>query len=139
MNIVILIGRLTSSPELRHTGTSGKAVCNFSVAAEREFKDSDGNAVVDYHDCVAWGKQAEFLAKWFDKGVRVALRGELQTRFWEKDGRKNKVVEILVKNVEFADGKREANNINAGANTPAPSTDDDAFALLDDDMDLPFD
>ncbi len=137
MNISILIGRLTATPELRHTGTSGKAVCNFSIAVERKFKDADGNAVVDYFDCVAWGKQAEFLAKWFDKGVRVGIKGELQTRTWEKDGRKNKVVEVKADEVEFADGKREANNVSTATNTPAQVEDDD-FALLDDDMDLPF-
>lgn len=135
MNLVCIVGRITSPLELRHTGTSGKAVCNFSVAVERKFRDADGNAVVDYIDCVAWGKQAEFLCKWFDKGVRVGLTGELQTRHWEKDGKKFKAVEVLVSTVEFADGKREA---NANATTSTVDTDDDFVPLIDGDDDLPF-
>ena len=134
MNQVCIIGRLTATPELRHTGT-GKPVCNFSIAVERKYKDADKNPIVDYYDCVIWNRQAEFLAKWFDKGVRVGLTGELQTRTWEKDGRKNKAVEILVATVEFADGKRSANEVSTSS--PA-QVEDDEFVLLDDDMDLPF-
>lgn len=135
MNQVCIIGRLTATPELRHTGT-GKPVCNFSIAVERKYKDADKNPIVDYYDCVIWNRQAEFLAKWFDKGVRVGLTGELQTRTWEKDGRKNKAVEILVATVEFADGKREANNITTATSTA--DTDDD-FLPIDDFDGLPFD
>lgn len=137
MNSVNLIARLTATPELRHTGT-GKAVCSFSVAVERKFKDADGNAIVDYIDCVAWNNQAEFLCKWFDKGVRVGLSGELQTRRYEKDRQTHKITEVLVSNVEFADGKREANaNTNASTNTFDGNADDD-FLPLDADDDLPF-
>lgn len=138
MNNVNLIGRLTATPELRHTGTSGKPVCNFSVAVERKFKDADGNAIVDFVDCVSWNAQAEFLCKWFDKGVRVGLTGELQTRRYEKDGQTHKITEILVNTVEFADGKRDANAI-AGASTTASTVDVDDFIPLDEGDDLlPF-
>ena len=130
MNDVKLIARLTATPELRHTG-AGTPVCSFSVATERRFKDADGNAIVDYIDCVAWGKNAEFLCKWFDKGVRVGLSGELQTRRYEKDGLSIKVTEVIINSIEFADGKREANTYT-NANT------DDDFLPLDADDDLPF-
>jgi single-strand DNA-binding protein len=138
MNNVNLIGRITATPELRHTGTSGKPVCNFSVAVERKFKDADGNAIVDYVDCVIWNQGAEFLCKWFDKGVRVGLTGELQTRRYEKDGQTHKITEVLVSTVEFADGKRDANtNIGASTTTSAVDADDDFLPLGDDD-DSPF-
>lgn len=138
MNNVNLIGRITATPELRHTGTSGKPVCNFSVAVERKFKDADGNAIVDYVDCVIWNQGAEFLCKWFDKGVRIGLTGELQTRRYEKDGQTHKITEILVNTVEFADGKRDANT-NIGANTTTSTVDaDDDFLPLGDVDDLPF-
>lgn len=127
MNTVNIIGRLTNTPELKQTPT-GKSVCNFSVAAERRFKDADGKPIVDFIDCVAWNNQAEFLCKWFDKGVRVGLVGELQTRTYEDgDGKNRKVFEVLISSVEFADGKREANaNTNAdNTNTFTGGTDDD--------------
>ena len=134
MNNVNLIGRLTAKPELRHTN-NGKAVCSFSIAIERRFKDADGNTVVDYIECVSWNNQAEFLCKWFDKGVRVGITGELQTRTWEdNDGKSRKVVEVLVSTVEFADGKREP---NTNTNTFAVDTNDD-FIPIDDVDDLPF-
>lgn len=143
MNTVSIIGRLTAKPELRHTN-SGKSVCSFSVAKERKFKDADGNAIVDYFDCVAWNAQADFLCKWFDKGVRVGITGELQTRTYEKDGQPRKVVEVRVNEVEFAGGKRDANantsaspaeNTNSFADA---NTDTDEFIPLGDDAGLPW-
>ena len=140
MNSVNLIARLTATPVLRHTGT-GKAVCSFSVAIDRKYKDADGNAITDYFDCVVWNQGAEFLCKWFDKGVRVGLSGELQTRRHEKDGQSYKITEVLVSNVEFADGKREANantTTNASTNTFDGNTDDDFLPLEAGDDLLPF-
>ena len=137
MNNVNLIARLTSKPELKAT-PNGKKVCSFSVAAERKFKDADGNAVVDFIDCVAWQNQAEFLCKWFDKGVRVGLTGELQTRRYEKDGQAHKITEVLVSTVEFADGKRDANAISNTDNNTFANTTDDFVPLDAGDTDLPF-
>ena len=136
MNFGCWVGRLTHTPELRHTD-SGKSVCSFSVAVEDTFKDADGNTVVDYIDCVAWNNQAEFLCKWFDKGVRVGITGKLKTRKYEKDGQKHKVAEVLVSTVEFADGKREA-NANTDTNTLAETADDDFVPIENDDTPLPW-
>jgi single-strand DNA-binding protein len=142
MNNVNLIGRLTATPELKQT-PNGKSVCNFSVAVERKFKDTDGNAIVDFIDCVAWNSQADFLCKWFDKGVRVGVTGELQTRRYEKDGQTHKITEMLVNTVEFADGKRETNS-SAGSNTNIPETntfapvESDGFIPISADDNLPF-
>lgn len=133
MNNCDFIGRLTASPELKAT-PNGKKVCNFTLAVERKFKGADGKPVVDFIDCVAWQNQAEFLCKWFDKGVRVGVTGELQTRMREdKDGKKFKVYEVLVNTVEFADGKRDAN-----ANYDASAFDADDFMPIADGDDLPF-
>ena len=139
MNNCSFVGRLTASPELKVT-PNGKNVCNFTLAVERKIKGAGGEKIADYIDFVAWNHNADFLCKWFDKGVRVAVTGELQTRLYEKDGKKNKVSEILVNTVEFADGKRDADN-----NTFTPinednvtSFDTDAFMPIDAEEDLPF-
>lgn len=152
MNNCSFVGRLTSTPELKTT-PSGVSVCNFSLAVERKYGNSEGVKPVDFIDMVAWKSQAEFLCKWFDKGVRVAVTGELQTRMYEdKDGKKVKVAEVLVSTVEFADGKREANeNVSAGSsektNAPSQASDDvfksdvfanDGFVPLGNDDTLPF-
>ena len=139
MNQVAMIGRLTSSPEVRFTSSANpKAVCNFSLAVERRFKDADGNAITDFVDCVVLGKTAEFLGKWFDKGVRIGITGELQTSTYEKDGQKHKSVQVVVNTVEFADGKREANaTTNTNTTTFAQDSNDDFFPVGDDEP-LPF-
>lgn len=139
MNSCNFIGRLTATPELRYTGSAdAKAVCNFCLAVERMFRDSEGNAVVDFIDFVAFGKQAEFVCKWFDKGVRIGVHGKLQTSVYEKDGQKHKSVQIVVDSAEFADGKREANANTSATNTSAVNTGDDFLPLDDLDDDLPF-
>lgn len=144
MNVVSIIGRLTQKPECRYTSSATpKAVCNFSVAVERRFRDAEGNAITDFIDCVSFGKQAEFISNWFDKGVRIGLSGELQTSTYEKDGQRHKSVQVVVSNVEFADGKREANatttnTTTADTNAFAQDTNDAFVPVLDGDDDLPF-
>ena len=143
MNQCAFTGRLTAQPELKTT-PSGKSVCNFTLAVERKFKDANGEKAVDYIDFVAWNSQSDFICKWFDKGVRIAVTGELQTRMYEKDGKKNKVYEVLVNTVEFADGKREANTnyessaVKENVNESNTSFDDDGFMPMPDDSQLPF-
>lgn len=148
MNTLSLIGRITAALELKAT-PSGKSVCNFSVAVERKFKDAEGKPITDYIDCVAWGSQAEFLCKWFDKGVRVGLSGELQTRtYTDNDGKNRKVYEVLVNTVEFADGKKDANTVAttpANTTTPTANTSNantfsaDGFSPVDSGDKLPWD
>ena len=67
MNVVILSGRLTKKPELRSTA-SGTSVCNYSLAVDNNKIDENGKRCVDFIDCVCFGKQAENLAKYQDKG-----------------------------------------------------------------------
>lgn len=131
MNSCNFTGRLTSSPELKIT-PNGKKVCSFTLAVERRFKAADDKP--NYIDFVAWEHNAEFLCKWFDKGVRVAVTGELQTRLYEdkETQKKIKVSEILVNTVEFADGKRDSNT-----NLDNTAFDVDGFMPISDD-DLPF-
>ena len=139
MNNCGFIGRLTAKPECRYTSSATpKAVCNFSLAVERKFRDADGNAITDFIDFVAFGKNAEFIGKWFDKGVRIGITGELQTSTYEKDGQKHKSVQVVVSDVDFADGKREANaTTNTNTNTFAQDSNDDFFPVGDDEL-LPF-
>ena len=144
MNQCAFVGRLTTTPELRTT-PNGKSVCNFTLAVDRKFSKGD-EKIVDYIDFVAWNSQCDFLCKWFDKGVRIAVTGELQTRMYEKDSKKNKIFEVLVATVEFADGKREANtnyeNTATTENTNESNTsvegDDFGFIPLSSNDELPF-
>lgn len=137
MNICSFTGRLTATPELKAT-LNGKNVCSFTLAVERRFKGADGKPVVDFVDFVAWEHNATFICKWFDKGVRMAVTGELQTRRYEKDGQAHKITEVLVSTVEFADGKREANTVSKPDDNTFANTTDDFIPLDAGDTDLPF-
>jgi len=107
LNQVVLMGRLTASPELRHT-QSGVAVTTFRLAVDRDFKDkATGEKGVDFLPVVCWRGTAEFVSKYFSKGRLVAVCGRLQVReYTDKDGNKRSVTEIVADNVYFGDAKR---------------------------------
>lgn len=106
LNQVVLMGRLTASPELRHT-QSGVAVTIFRLAVDRDFKDKDGEKKADFLPVVCWRGTAEFVSKYFSKGRLVAVCGRLQVReYTDKDGNKRSVTEIVADNVYFGDAKR---------------------------------
>lgn len=106
MNLVVLIGRLTADPELKST-SSGISYCRFSVAVDRFTKQGDDKKT-DFINCVAWDQQAEFISRYFAKGVRIALQGRIETgSYTNRDGQKVYTTDIRVDRVEFADGKRD--------------------------------
>ncbi|HBD0890758.1 TPA: single-stranded DNA-binding protein, partial [Enterococcus faecalis] len=94
------VGRLTKSSELRVTST-GKAVANFALACKRERLDKDGNAQTTFIQCVIWGKPAEVLAKYTQKGSLIAVNGELQSRSYDdQQGQTHYVTELVVAGFE---------------------------------------
>jgi single-strand DNA-binding protein len=98
MNSVNMIGRLSKNPEVRYISNDNKPVCSFSIALD----DGFGNSKKTYFfNCTAWNKTAENVAKYFKKGDLIGITGKLTQRSWEKDGKKNTVVEILVEGFSF--------------------------------------
>ncbi len=98
LNKVMLIGNLTRDPEVRNT-PSGTAVCTFSIATDRSWKDKSGEIqqAVEYHNLVAWDKLAEICNSLLKKGMLVYVEGWLNTRSWDDDsGKKNYRTEIRV-------------------------------------------
>ena len=94
MNTVNLIGRLTKNIELRYTNTQ-VAVARFSLAVDRG-KDKDGkDKGADFPSIIAFGKTAEFLEKWTEKGSRLSVVGHIQTGSYEKDGMKFFTTDII--------------------------------------------
>lgn len=107
LNVITLQGRLVSDPVLRRT-QSEKPVTSFTIACDRDHK-SDGGSDVDFIDCVAWNATAEFVEKWFSKGMLAIVHGRLTIRDWtDKDGNKRKNAEIIVENIYFGESKRRA-------------------------------
>jgi len=147
MNHIVLMGRLTRDPELRHT-QNGTAVASFSLAIDRRFAPKEGGErQTDFIDIVAWQNTGEFVSKYFVKGQMAAVTGRLQIRDWtDKDGNKRRSAEVVADNVYFTESKksREASigpaeprdDFSTGFSTPVESSD---FAELDiDDGELPF-
>lgn len=104
---VIAMGRVTKEPEVRYT-QSGKCVCTFIIAVNREFKNEDGNYDADFVPVVVWGKAAELAGNSLDKGHRILVEGRLQNRSYEaKDGSKRYIAEIISQNIEFVERKSD--------------------------------
>lgn len=125
MNKVILLGRLTKDPELRYT-QNNTPVASFTLAVDRRFKQK-GQPEADFIPIVAWQSTAEFVSKYFTKGLRVAISGRIQTRNWEDQGVKHYVTEVIAEEVGFADGKKERPKAtqevqSAAAPAAAPTT-----------------
>ena len=103
LNKAILMGRLTRDPELRHT-QSNMAVCSFSLAIDRGRKDQNGERQTDFIDCVAWGRQAEFVAQWFTKGSMAIVVGRIQSRRWQdQNGNNRTAIEVNCDEVSFGE------------------------------------
>ena len=136
MNEVILMGRITKDLELRYTqGTEPIAVLKFNIAVARKFKKENENNA-DFINCVAFGKTAEFISKYFVKGKLIAIIGEIRVNHFEKDGAKLKSTEILVENVEFCGDRDNKKNDFSNFNT-----NDESFYSIEknvEDDELPF-
>lgn len=104
-NIAVLMGRMTSTPELKTT-PSGVSVTSFSIAVDRGYGE---NKQTDFINIVAWRQTAEFICKHFTKGSRIAIEGSIQTRkYQDRDGNNRTVFEVVANNVHFVDGKKDA-------------------------------
>lgn len=139
LNRIVLMGRLTRDPELRHT-QSGTAVAGFSLAVERDFKGDTGDRETDFIDCVAWRSTAEFVSRYLSKGRMAIVDGRLQMRDWtDRDGNKRRSAEVVADHVYFGDSKREAGTSQGQITAYQSSGEVDAFEeLKDDDGELPF-
>lgn len=103
-----MIGRLTKEVDLRYTSVSNTPVASFTLAVNRRFTQ-EGQPQADFISIVAWNKTAEFVAKYFTKGLQVAIVGRLQTRYWDdNEGKRHYVTEVVADETYFADSKRDS-------------------------------
>lgn len=107
MNLVVVSGNLTKNPELKYT-TSGKPVCNFSIAINngRKPKEGEPEPEPEYVKIVAWEKKAEVAGQYLSTGSGVLIRGRLQTRSWMKGEEKRYSTEVVVDELIFLGGGR---------------------------------
>ena len=156
LNVVAIMGRLVADPELRTT-TNGANVCTFRIACERSYTPKGQQRQADFVDIVAWGKTAEFICKFFQRGSMIAIDGSLQTRnYQDKSGNSRTAVEVVANNISFAGSKRQdaqrapsyeqqttshVQQAKAAQNASQPAYTQgsmDDFAVINDNDDLPF-
>ena len=138
-NKVILMGRLTATPELKQTG-GGSSVTSFTIAVDRKYNKGEEKQA-DFISIVAWRQTAEFICKYFDKGSAILIEGELQTRSWtDQQGNKRYATEVVASVAAFCEAKHSAETnslpppqIGAQARDFAPQWEE-----LDTDEPLPF-
>tara|TARA_Y200000002_G_scaffold191797_1_gene158294 strand:+ start:933 stop:1394 length:462 start_codon:yes stop_codon:yes gene_type:complete len=125
LNKVLLIGNLTRDPDVRMM-SNGRPVCNFGLALNRNYKDSEGNRKeeVTFVDVECFGPRAEAVAKFFTKGRSIFVEGRLKLDQWEsKEGEKRSAIRVVLDNFEFVDSKQDgASNQSRNIETSAPVT-----------------
>lgn len=135
MNKWLGCGRLVREPEVRYSqGDKPTAVARFTLAVDRRFKTTDGQEA-DFISCIAFGKTAEFVEKYFTKGMKMIAEGHIQTgSYTNKDGQKIYTTDINVEQVEFAESK------GSGSSKPQPSESETGMMNIPDGIDeeLPF-
>lgn len=136
MNKVFLIGNLTRDPELRNT-SNGTAVCTFTLAVTRRFKNANGGNDTDFLNVVVWRAQADNCAKYLKKGSKAAISGSIQTRSYEVDGVKRYATDIVADEVQFLSTRSNEGGEYELDGAPAPKA-VPVSSLEPVDEDLPF-
>jgi len=136
MNKVILVGRIGKDPEIRNL-TNGTAVCSFSLATSKKYKDKNGNMQqkTDWHNIQCWGKLAETASKYLHKGGELALEGEINYDEYEKDGQKKHSTKINCNSFDFIGSKA---NSGTQGKQEKPDSFNQSVQNFEIEEDLPF-
>ncbi|WP_204981783.1 single-stranded DNA-binding protein [Mammaliicoccus sciuri] len=135
INRVVLVGRLTKDPEYRVT-PAGVKVANFTLAANRTFKNAKGEQEADFINCVVFRKPAENVNNYLKKGNLAGVEGRLQSRSYENnEGKRVYVTEVVCDSVQFLEpkGSNQAQETKQQANDPFANAGADVS-----NSDLPF-
>lgn len=123
INRVILTGRPTKKPVLRHT-SSGISVTQCNLAVDRQYTNSNGERGADFISLVLWRKNAENFEKFVDKGQLIGIDGRLQSRSYEnKDGQKVYVTEVVVDHFSFLESKQNSKNHSSDQSSNSQTND----------------
>ena len=121
INKVILMGRLTADPELK-TSANNVSIVQFTVAVNRRYVSKDSNErQVDFIDCTAFNRNAEFLSKYFRKGSSIIVFGNIQVDVWkDKEGHNRRTTRVIVDELQFGESK----NRDSAASVAMPAAGD---------------
>lgn len=126
MNIAIILGRLVSAPEMTTIGEKSKV--SFTIAVDRDYTAKDGETITDFIDCEAWGRKAEVIGKWIEKGHRILVTGTVRNDRWKdkETGKTRSRTIIGVDQFDFIEKKK-------GESPAAPAVQND-YSYPDDTM-----
>ena len=106
LNQIVLVGRLTRNIKINKS-ENGKKIANISLAIPRSFKNMEGTYDTDFIDCVAFENIAENRASYCSKGDIVGVKGRVQSRVVEKDGKKEYLMDIVAEKVTFLSSRKK--------------------------------
>ena len=143
MNKVILLGRLTKSPEIRYSQTTNTKIALFTLAVNRRFTKQGEERETDFINIVAYSKLADFSEKYLSQGTQINVVGRLQNRSYEDNyGAKKYISEVIAEELYFADSKKKADESilwqDNNSNTQVSDTTGNIDGLIDSADDLPF-
>jgi len=134
MNRLTLIGRVGQDPKI-HKFESGTKKASFSLATSEKYKDKDGNKVeeTEWHNCIIFGKMAEVVEKYVNKGDLLALEGKVKTREYEVDGNKKYITEVICSSMEMLTpkGEKSTQDEKPKSQIPATASDNEPFPFDD--------
>lgn len=137
LNKVLLIGRLTADPELRHT-TNDIPVASFTVAVNRRARSGE-QAKADFIDIVAWRQQAEFVTRFFRKGSPIFVSGSLQLRVWkDNQGNNRRSYEVIADELQFSEPRSRDGQYPGGGDSSFSNAPVSDFEEIGPDEELPF-
>lgn len=117
INNVVLTGRITRDIELKQT-TTNKSAVNFTLAVNRNYKNEQGEQQADFINCIAYGKQAENMARFLNKGSLIGIEGRIATRNYKnKDGKITYATEVIADRVNFLESKKQQSNFNQSSHS----------------------
>jgi len=126
MNRVILMGRLTREPDIRHsTGENATTIARYTLAVDRRFtrRNDENGQTADFIGCVAFGRSAEFAEKYLHQGTKILVTGRIQTgSYTNRDGQKVYTTDVVVEDQEFAESKAAADSYNSSTGANATGT-----------------
>ena len=112
INNVVLTGRITRNLELKQTSNNNSSL-NITLAVERTFKDQNGQKQTDFISCKAFGKRAETIAQYCQKGDLIGITGSIQTGSYQKqDGSTVYTTDVMVDGLSFFPKSKQDNQAN---------------------------
>lgn len=123
MNKVIITGRLTRDPESRMT-QSNMEVARFSIAAQNDFANKNGERDVEFINCVAFNRLATTINKFCKKGSLIGIQGRIRNSSYDaQDGTKRYTTDVVVEQMEFLGARQGGSEMPSNSNTYSPASD----------------